>query len=216
MAFITHYSKKLARSSRTWLVAAAVLCLASFSVLAATGVPEEAAASNTPVLTLDRADGALWLSARFSFELPAVVEDALLKGIPIYFVVQADLLRERWYWTNLKVASVQRRIRLSYHPLTRHWRLSQGSAEMTEGAQGIVLNQNFETLEDVMAGVRRVSHWKIANAADIEAGSQHVVKFHFVLDTSQLPRPLQIGTLGQSDWIIDVAASKMLAPMRGQ
>jgi hypothetical protein len=161
-------------------------------------------------------DGAMVLSAQFKFELPAVVEDALLKGIPIYFVAQADVLRERWYWSNRKITSVQRRMRLAYHPLTRRWRLNLGSSDMTEDTQRLALSQNFDTLEDVMAAVRRISRWKIADVAEIDLASQHVVNFSFMLDTSQLPRPLQIGTLGQSDWVVELTASQVLGPERGK
>ena len=35
---------------------------------------------------------------RKSIEIPSAVEDALLKGIPMVFLAEADILRERWYW----------------------------------------------------------------------------------------------------------------------
>ena len=163
-----------------------------------------------PSLTLETSAGGLLLSARFDFALPAIVEDALYKGIPIYFVAQADLLRERWYWTRKTVASVQRRLRLAYHPLTRRWRLTLGDADMTEATQGLTLSQNFDTLNEAMAAVRRISRWQIADTKDIDPGSKYAVTFSFELDTSQLPRPLQIGTLGQSDWLINVKLSQPL------
>lgn len=210
MAFITHCSKKLLPS---WvrLFAAVMLCLSSGLAGAQAETPDGVDASGTPLLTVTRADNAIFLSANFGFELPAVVEDALLKGIPIYFVAQADLLRERWYWANKKVASVQRRMRLAYHPLTRRWRLNVGSGDMTEATQGLSLGQNFDSLADVMAAVRRISRWKVADTADIDPGSAHVLEFRFALDTSQLPRPLQIGTVGQSDWSVILTASQVLA-----
>lgn len=215
MAFITHYSKKWTTSCRAWLLLAAILGLTAGHAWAVTGIVEgapEPNAPNTPALKLDleRADGAIFLSAQIKFELPAVVEDALQKGIPIYFVAQVDVLRERWYWINRKVTSVQRRMRLAYHPLTRRWRFSQGSGDMTEDTLRLVLSQNFETLGDALATVRRISRWKIAEATDIEPTSLHLVRFSFALDTSQLPRPLQIGTLGQADWLIEVAGAQVL------
>jgi hypothetical protein len=107
-------------------------------------------------------------------------------------------------------------MRLAYHPLTRRWRLNMGSADMSEATLGLTLSQSFDTLGDAMAAVRRVSRWKIAELQDMEAGSKHVVVFSFELDTSQLPRPLQIGTLGQSDWLIDVRLSLPLDPERAK
>jgi hypothetical protein len=193
------------------LLLVAWLCLGLGQARAANGNPD-----NPATLTIERLEGALLLSAQFRFELPMVVEDALLKGIPIYFVAQADVLRERWYWTNRKIATVQRRMRLAYHPLTRRWRLNLGSGDMTEDTQRLALSQNFDTLEDVMAAVRRISRWRIADVSEIDPTSQHVVNFSFMLDTSQLPRPLQIGTLGQSDWMLEVSASQVLGVERGK
>jgi hypothetical protein len=187
-----------------WLLAA-VLCGLAAGVVRAEAVPAQA-----PELKIERIDDGVWLSTTLRFELPMVVEDALLKGIPIYFSVEADVLRERWYWTNRKLGSVQRQVRLAYHPLTRRWRLNVTAGEVNESAQGLALNQNFDSVQDAMAAVRRVSHWRIADAADIEPGVKHIVEFRFRLDMAQLPRPLQIGTLGQSDWQISLAATQTL------
>lgn len=203
-AFITHCLKNQRPSWLAWLLAAA-LC-----VLAAGAVRAEAVPAQAPELKIERIDDGVWLSTTLRFELPVVVEDALLKGIPIYFSVEADVLRERWYWTNRKLGSVQRQVRLAYHPLTRRWRLNVTAGEVNESAQGLALNQNFDSVQDAMAAVRRVSHWRIADAADIEPGVKHIVEFRFWLDMAQLPRPLQIGTLGQSDWQISLAATQTL------
>jgi len=187
-----------------WLLAA-VLCGLAAGVARAEAVPVQ-----SPELKIERIDDGVWLSTTLKFELPMVVEDALLKGIPIYFLVEADVLRERWYWTNRTLVSVQRQVRLAYHPLTRRWRLNVTAGEVNDSAQGLALNQNFDSVQDAMAAVRRVSHWRIADAADIEPGVKHIVEFRFRLDVAQLPRPLQIGTLGQSDWQISLAAIQTL------
>ncbi len=213
MAFITQCLKRSA--PRLWgsLLSLVLLCgLANGAHAADSGDAAASSPVNAPVLTIDRADNALWLSAHFAFDLPAVVEDALLKGIPIYFVTEVDVLRERWYWTNRIVATVQRRARLAYHPLTRRWRLSVGAPDAADSSQGLTLSQNYDSLEAAMAAVRRISHWKVADLASIESGAQHLLQFRFQLDTTELPRPLQIGTLGQSDWVISLSATQKLPP----
>jgi hypothetical protein len=205
MVFITHCSKNQRPSWLAWLCALALWAGSAGFVRAETAVAE------TPELKIERIDDGLWLSTSLKFELPAVVEDALLKGIPIYFVAEADVLRERWYWTNRKLSSVQRQVRLAYHPLTRRWRLNVTAGEASEFTQGgLALNQNFDSVQDAMDAVRRVSHWRIADAASVEPGVKHLVEFRFRLDVAQLPRPLQIGTLGQSDWQIQLDATKTL------
>ncbi|MDD5028548.1 MAG: DUF4390 domain-containing protein [Rhodoferax sp.] len=209
MAFTTRCFRRPALDALAWLLALALLCWPA----ARAGAVQDGAgdAVIAPVLTIERSDNTLWLSAHFNFVLPPVVEDALLKGIPIYFVTQADLLRQRWYWFNHTVASVQRRARLAYHPLTRRWRLSTGTQSVADAAPGLSLSQNFESLPEAMAAVRRISHWKIADLSSLEPGGQHQVQFRFELDTAELPRPLQIGTLGQSDWVVSVSTSQVLS-----
>ncbi len=127
------------------------------------------------------------------------------------FVAEADVLRERWYWTNKKVASTERHMRLAYQPLTRRWRLNVASGLITNAGLGLVLNQNFEALPDALAAVQRLSRWKIADVSDLDLEQRHLVEFRFRLDLSQLPRPFQIGMLGQTDWNISVSSSQLLA-----
>ena len=163
-----------------------------------------------PPLRLERADDALWLSTQLEFDLSQAVVDALHKGIPIFFVAEADVLRERWYWTNKKIATARRQFRLAYQPLTNRWRLNITSGEIVEPALGLSLNQNFESWTEALNTVSRISRWKIADAADLAPGVRHKVDFRFRLDLAQLPRPLQIGTLGQSDWSVVLSSEQVL------
>lgn len=195
MVFSTHCFRSKPLSWLVWLLAALLSGFLSAALAQAT-------AQDVPRLKLERMDDGLWLSTQLEFELPDVVGEALQKGIPIYFVAQADLLRKRWYWADKKLASAQRHLRLSYHPLTQRWRLNITLDETSGTAQGLVFNQNFDSLADAMASVRRIFRWKIADAADLESDGKQIVDFRFQLDVAQLPRPLRIGTLGQSDWSV--------------
>jgi len=159
-------------------------------------------------LRVERLDDGVWLSAQLAFDLPEPVEDALSKGIPIHFVARAEVFRPRWYWSNKKVASAQRRMRLSFHPLTRRWKVNLNSGEAAD--QGLSLNQQYESLAEALEQIRRLSRWKVAEGADVEAPAKYFIEFRFELDLGQLPRPLQIGSLGQADWQISIAQSLSL------
>ncbi|KQP13529.1 DUF4390 domain-containing protein [Pseudorhodoferax sp. Leaf267] len=160
-------------------------------------------------LQLEHADGELLLSANVQFKLTEQVEDALHKGIPMFFVAEAELLRERWYWTDLKVASEARHMRLAYQPLTRRWRLNVGSRPIGNLGQGVALAQTFDSLAEALASVQRLSRWRIASVAGLPGdASSYMLRFRFALDVSQLPRPFQIGAVGQSEW--NISASKTL------
>jgi hypothetical protein len=160
---------------------------------------------------LERTEDEIHLSAQLQFDLPAAVEEALLKGIPMYFLIEADIMRERWYWYDKRIAGVQRQLRLAYQPLTRRWRLNVNTGSGAGGNVGLALNQSLETLPQAMAIIKRVARWKVVDIADLDALQKYKIEFRFRLDLSQLPRPFQIGALGQSEW--DISAN-YLAPLK--
>lgn len=165
-------------------------------------------------LQVERNAEGVFLSAAIRFELPVAVEDALLKGVPMFFVAEADVYRARWYWYDKRLLTAERHFRLAYQPLTRRWRINVASGTITAGSLGLALNQSFDTLPEALAAVQRVSRWKIAEAGDLDAESRHSVEFRYRLDLSQLPRPFQIGVLGQADWNIFATAVQPL-PAQG-
>ena len=203
-AFITHCLRN-ARLDLIGLLALACL-LSGWPAPARAQAP----ATEISVLRVERAGDALLLSASVKFELSAAVEDALLKGVAMIFVAEADVFRERWYWTNKNVVSAERHMRLAYQPLTRRWRLNVASGLITNTGLGVALNQNFDSLADALAAVQRLSRWKIADVTELDLAQRHMVEFRFRLDMSQLPRPFQIGTLGQAEWNISVSSSQPL------
>jgi len=157
-------------------------------------------AAEVTQLQVERTEEGVLLSAAVRFDLPQVVEEALEKGIPMFFVAEAAVYRQRWYWYDKRVAFATRHMRLAYQPLTRRWRLQVSAAPI--GGSGTVLGQSFDTREEALAAIQRVSRWRIADAADLDPDAAHTVDFRFRLDVSQLPRPFQIGAVGQAEWII--------------
>ncbi|MHB1249009.1 MAG: DUF4390 domain-containing protein [Polaromonas sp.] len=170
-----------------------------------------ASATEITQLRVERADDGVYLSAVVRFELPPVVEDALLKGIPMFFVVEADIYRERWYWTDPRVASAARTLRLAYQPLTRRWRVNIAPGLITSSV-GLraTLNQYYDTLAEALSAIQRVARWKIAEASEVDPDASNRLTFGFRLDLSQLPRPFQIGVAGQREWSIDTQIKEPL------
>jgi len=134
--------------------------------------------------------------------LPQPVQEAAQRGVPLYFVATASLWKPRWYWRDDRVARVRREWRLSYQPLTDTWRVSQGG-----------LGQSHATLAEALATMTRSGGWRLADASQGEADGRDYVEFEWMLDTSQLPRPLQIGVTGVGgggQWALRVERSVKL------
>lgn len=171
--------------------------------------------ASTPVtevtqLKLERGDDGVYLNATVQFNLPSLVEEVLDKGIAIYFVADAEIYRERWYWIDTRVAQVARHMRLAYQPLTRRWRLNVSPVPITNAGFAASVSQNFDSLDDALDAVKRIGRLRLGDAAEIGDDPVQSVVFRFRLDTSQLPRPFQIGVVGQSDWNIAVERSVKL------
>ena len=145
-------------------------------------------------LTRD-ADG-VFATVALQFDLPEPIQDALSKGVAMYFVEEAEIIAERWYWRDKTVKKTARYMRLTYQPLTRRWRLHVASTPFDEAGMAASLGQTFDSLDEAMAIVKRVRQWKIASADDVSDSTAYMVKFHFRLDASQLPRLMQFAPFG--------------------
>jgi hypothetical protein len=185
----------------------AALCLFAWLFFAG-GVAHAQVPTEVSQLRVERTDEELQLSAQLQFEISSAVEEALVKGIPMVFVISADVVKERWYWYDKKLAAAERFMRLAYQPLTRRWRLNVSSGPAVNSGVGLALNQSFDTLAQALSAIKRIAKWKIAETADVDTSGKYKLDFRFKLDLSQLPRPFQIGALGQSDW--DVSANVLM------
>jgi hypothetical protein len=170
---------------RLWIGLAIGLC-AAVPGAAAQGV-------ELATLQLSRAEGALNLDFVARVTLPKAAEDALQRGVPIYFVAEARLMRGRWYWRDERVARISRSWRLAYQPLTSTWRVSLGG-----------LNQTFPSLPEALSIASRATRWKLADLTQLEGDKNLFVEFSYRLDTSQLPGPMQLGLVGTGDWAVGV------------
>lgn len=182
------------------------LLLVCCGLLAGAVLPARAAEPEIRQAALHRTAEGLFLSARLTLTPSPAVEDALLKGVPLYFVWEAEVLRDRWYWTDKRVAAAVRTWRLVYQPLTRRWRLSQSNDAAASSGAGLqyALHQNFDSLAAALASVARVSRWKLADAARLDPDSDERVVWRFGLDLTLLPRPFQIGMANQPEWLIEL------------
>lgn len=163
--------------------------------------PARARGVELAALELVRGETALSLEFAVRLSLPPAVEDALQRGVPVYFVAEAVLLRRRWYWRDERVARVRRQWRIALQPLTGTWRVGLGG-----------LNQSVPTLAEALASISRASGWALVDNARLDPGSRYEVEFSYRLDTSQLPGPMQFGLGGSGDWAVGVSRTLRLEP----
>jgi hypothetical protein len=213
MAFISHCWKKNWRLEE---VKRRVTSVSRSVLLAlAVGLGSISAWAIPPIelhgLKLERIEQGVYLSASLQFEMPSLLEEAMFKGVSLYFVTEVDIVRERWYFYDKNVAHVERHVRLSFMPLTRRWRVSVSAKPFSAGGLGMNMGESHDSLEDALVSVRRLVQWRVVNVSDLESDSKQNIELSFRLDLTQLPRPLQMGAAGQSDWNINLVKKQRLA-----
>lgn len=215
---ISHYWKNflrlkasgLSRVRSSYLLGWLYLGVFAALLLASISAAQAAPAVELQDMKLQRQESEVYLSGNWAFELPAALDEALLKGVTLYFVTEVDITQERWYFYNKRIAHAERHVRLYYQPLMRRWRAQISPQPFSGSGLGMSLGQSYDSAEEAMTAVRRLVQWRIANAADISPESKQTITINFRLDLKQLPRPLQIGAVGQGDWNIAFTKSQRL------
>jgi hypothetical protein len=166
-----------------WLAAAALL------VAICAAAPARSQGIDVQRAALVQVEEGYVLEADFAIALTHPLEDALNKGVPLYFALEFELIRPRWYWFNEKLANARQQYRLSYNALARQYRVSLGK-----------LYQNFSSLPEALAFLSRVRLRDVVETGALAKGSTYIAAVRMRLDTSQLPRPFQITAVGSRDW----------------
>ncbi len=192
---ITHFSASKAveagasrRRVLAWLFSLGCLLLPVRSLWAADPGITIAAAS------LQLQDDRYVVSAQCSVTLTQTLEDVLHKGVPLYFIAEFELVKPRWYWAYRQMASwfdssVRQEFRLSYHALTRKYRLARGP-----------LQQNFSSLGQALAAMGAIRNWSVLEAGLLTKGRQYEGRLRLALNVEQLPKPLQVNFSPASEW----------------
>jgi hypothetical protein len=181
MASSTACSKSVIEQLRLWLLALAFLPALAWAAEIDIANPQ-----------LQAGDDGYVLAADFRFELNPRLEEAVAKGVVLYFVADFELTKARWYWLDEKLVSRSQIYRLSYNALTRQYRLSVGSG----------LHQSFASLSDALQVLSRLRNWVVVERGEkgVRAGDTYDAALRLRLDVTQLPRPFQITALGNKDW----------------
>jgi hypothetical protein len=129
-------------------------------------------------------EAGLVLDADFQFDLTPRLADVVVNGVPLYFRVDFELTRPRWYWFDETTATRRLQLRLSYHALSRQYRLSTG-----------LLQQNFASLEEALNVLQRIRNWLVVDRGVALTGGDYEAAVRMRHDTSLLPKPFQLSAL---------------------
>ena len=131
------------------------------------------------------------LNAEFELTLNATLEEALHRGVPLYFILEFEVSRPRWYWFDDKVHTSSVQYRITWNALTRQYRVSSG-----------LFGQTLYTLEELERFLSRVNSRPVAKRDQLAKGSRYDAALRLRLDVNQLPKPFQVDALASREWTL--------------
>ena len=158
---------------------------------AALALPALAEGISVKSATLEPVEDGWQLGAEFDIQFNPRLEEAVNRGVPLYFVVEFELTRPRWYWFDEKPVQFSQTYKISYTPLLRQYRLSVGN-----------VYQNFTRFEEVTRVLARLRGVQIADRNAFRKDVAYQAAIRMRLDTAQLPKPFQLNAIASRDWTL--------------
>ena len=162
------------------------LCLMALSVFSTSASAEGIKIKS---FELERIDNDWLLNASFQIELSPGLEDAVQKGVVLYFQTEFDVTRSRWYWFDERPALAQRQTRLSYQPRTQQYRIA---------SEGFTFSA--KTISEALQAVGSIGGWRVIDGNQLDVNKSYTAALRMNLDLSKLPKPFQVNALNNRDW----------------
>lgn len=181
-ASFMHYCKKIKQSLFTGFIACMLAMFANVAIANGSGL-------NIETAELELVEDSYVLNADVEIKFSEEIEQAIVKGFVLNFIIEFQLVQPRKYWFDDEIATVTRRIALSYHPLSRQYLLTRGDQQKT-----------FASLDDAIDALSDISDFKVFQKSDVEKGLVYNATLLMRLDQTKLPKALQVDAIGSDDW----------------
>jgi len=158
-----------------------------FLLLAAQGAQATDISVRNPQLLPN--DEGYSLAADININFNTRLEEAVNKGVVLYFAAEFELTQARWYWFDEQIIRRSKTFQLSYHALTRQYRLSTGA-----------LHQSFDTLDEALRVMSRLRNWQVLEKGEVKAGQNYLAGLRMRLDLTQMAKTFQVSALANKDW----------------
>ena len=173
--------RNLTRTLAGWLACLMLLVILPGAVSAAD------ISLRQPVLSAS--DDGYAVSADFNINFNSRLEEAVARGVVLYFTVDFELVHARWYWFNERVVRRSRTYELSYHALTQQYRVSTGG-----------LHQSYNTLDEALRVISRLRNWLVISKEELRNGASGTAALRMRLDLTQMPKTFQVSAISNKDW----------------
>ncbi|MBS0423377.1 MAG: DUF4390 domain-containing protein [Proteobacteria bacterium] len=171
------------------LIALLLILLLPISMVRAEGIQIKS-------VSLAAAEKGYEISMDSEIMLNETLEQALEKGIVLYFVAKFSLFDARWYKLNEEVARSKFVVGLRYYALTRQYHLNHP-----------VFSQSYSSLNEALQALGRIRDLPLTVRSEMKPDADYVASVRVWLDLTRMPKPFQVETIGSSQW--DLSSDKL-------
>lgn len=135
--------------------------------------------------------GVYLLNAYFNLDVGKQPIEALNNGVPLYFQIQVEIIRERNWWADKTVAELAQRYRLEFHPLSEQYLL----VNLNTGER-----RSFYYIEEALATMSLLLDYPLLDRVIILEGARYLGQIWVELELGKLPLPLFTSAYFSDDW----------------
>ena len=181
MDFFTRFLK---RNNRTAVVLRSVIIYSCAMNAVANGIVVQS-------VKLEQQDATFSLNATFNIDLSPIIQNALHKGVTLPFVLDFNVIRQRWNVWDQTVVETSLPYRLSYNVLTRQYLIRDKLRER---------DASFNTLEQALDAAGSIVDLVVFNVEQLVPKIDYEAQVRLRLEAGALPSALQLEALESNKW----------------
>lgn len=140
---------------------------------------------------VERAEGVYQLNATLDFEVVEGARAAIRDGAPFTLHLEIVVRRERSYWLDEVVATLDQSYELAYHALSDRYLVRN----VNSGEQ-----VSFATLDAALDALRVISNLPILDQALVQPERRHEISLRASVDVRTMPDTLRFILFWSDDW----------------
>ena len=181
MDFFTHFLKK--NKLIAVLLQLMIMCLFTTHA-SADGIIVQS-------VKLEQNEATFSLDATFHIDLSPVIQEALHKGVSLPFVLDFNVIQQRWNIWDQTVVETSLPYRLAFSALTRQYYIK----DKLRGRDA-----SFDTLEQALTAAGVITGLVVFNAEQLKSEVEYEAQVRLRLEAGGLPSALQLEALESDKW----------------
>lgn len=167
--------------------------VAWLALLAITSAPPASAQTRLEIRSayIEPADRVYELTATLNFDLPNGAREAIREGVPLSLHLEIVVKRQRSYWLDETVATLDQSYELAYRALSERYLVRN----LNSGEQA-----SYATFDAALDALRVISRLPILDQALVSPSRPHEISMRANLDVRTMPDTLRFVLFWSDDW----------------